>query len=460
MKTYSPFNKPIQDVVTADLDNLKEVAEGWYIEYKEEEPKKALALAKSLSAFANTYGGWLFLGVREGSKDDPVASEFPGIPRTEVDALLQRMRKSATDHLHPTPHFETSVLWGPDTNIGLAENHAIICVWIPMSQSAPHIHKSGHIYRRVADASEPKPENDRFVLDQLWKRGEGIKRQHKEWYERDPEFSEGETDQPYVRVMIAADLWDERDIWIDDGDKVKEILQTSSSLPFDTVYTSANGFIGRQLEGNDLQNLSLTWRVRQNLVSDVIIPLPLYKSESRELLAANLEGYIYVDKFLDVLGKYQSSAPKIVDLNYLFNVLCGVAKIQEQLCKLAGWAGNYHVKAKLLNVWRTIPYVDVQEVIHRFSKYGPPMCLDTIASLPRGTGPDNYIEIQRHYPEIEDDQAKVFIQALRLFEPIALSFGIPAWIDSPEGAEPPYYHQSLMQAGGRAMQRQHRRNNN
>ncbi len=40
------------------------------MEYKRQEVN-ARSLAKSLSAFANTYGGWLFLGVEEQSKDNP-----------------------------------------------------------------------------------------------------------------------------------------------------------------------------------------------------------------------------------------------------------------------------------------------------------------------------------------------------------------------------------------------------
>lgn len=57
---YSPFDKSIRDLEASDLAILKIVHEGWYVEYKSE-LVKAPALAKALSAFANTYGGWLFL---------------------------------------------------------------------------------------------------------------------------------------------------------------------------------------------------------------------------------------------------------------------------------------------------------------------------------------------------------------------------------------------------------------
>ena len=40
----------------------------------------------------------------------------------------------------------------------------MVVVEIPQSRAAPHVHKDGRIYRRVADASEPKPETDRLSL--------------------------------------------------------------------------------------------------------------------------------------------------------------------------------------------------------------------------------------------------------------------------------------------------------
>ncbi|MBC7163213.1 MAG: ATP-binding protein [Immundisolibacter sp.] len=457
MQGYSPFDKPLRDLQSADLKALKQASEGWYIEYKRETPN-AVAIAKSLSAFANTYGGWLFLGVQEESKVNPVAGEFPGLPRDEVDSSLQRLRKSAVDHLNPTPHFETKVLWGPDSEVGLAEGRAVICAWIPQSSSAPHIHRTGQIYRRVSDASEPKAENDRFVLDQLWRRGDDIKHTHKDWYDRDPEFSTQEKSQPYVRLMLIADRWAERGLWIDvHDDQVRAALGEPGEvigIPFDTVHTSSDGFIGRQLKGNDPQNLTLTWRLRRSLVSDVFIPLPLFQPDHRALLAQDLDGYMHTQRFIDLLGRYNTNALRIVDLNYVFSVLIGVAEIQERLCKLAGWSESYHLKVKLLNCWRTIPYIDVADVLDRFETYGPPMCLDSVAAFPRLPGPEDYLEIFRH-PEVESSVGRVFSQAVAMFWPLALLYGVPTWEeDKPVAA----YHEALQQAGRRAIDVQHRRN--
>ena len=45
------------------------------------ETPNAASIAKSVSAFANTYGGWLFYGVNEKSKSGAAAGEFVGIAR-------------------------------------------------------------------------------------------------------------------------------------------------------------------------------------------------------------------------------------------------------------------------------------------------------------------------------------------------------------------------------------------
>jgi predicted HTH transcriptional regulator len=60
MKTipFNPFVKKLEQLESSDLAILKEVAEGWYVEYKSIllDTRK---IAKSIAAFANHYGGWL-----------------------------------------------------------------------------------------------------------------------------------------------------------------------------------------------------------------------------------------------------------------------------------------------------------------------------------------------------------------------------------------------------------------
>jgi hypothetical protein len=460
MRAYSPFDKDFKDLQPADLLQLKQASEGWYIEYKREVPN-ALAIAKSISALANTYGGWLFLGVAEESKENSVAGEFPGIARSELDGVLQRIRKSVADLLSPAAHYEVSSLLGPVDAIGLAEDRAVICVSVPRSMSAPHIHKSGVIYRRVADASEPRPENDRFVLDQLWRRSDELRKQYRDWHESDPEFSDQERHMPYIRLMFIADKWNDRDVWIGSDDQaVRDAMSATKgivgAMPFDTVHTSADGYVGRQLIGNDVQNLTITWRLRRNLTSDIYIPLTLYQCSSIEELRLQLNGYQYAGQYIQMLSKHRTSALRVVDLNFLFSAMIGVIEVQRRLCSLAGWTEPYHYKARLLNAWRTTPFVDVESIIDGFQKFGPPINLDSKTSSPRGTDPESFFQIS-DFAELTLEEARIYVQATMLFYPVALAFGIPG-LDSFEDASKPPYFERLVDAGRRAAAVQQRRN--
>lgn len=460
MHSYTPFASELATISTADLVALKDVAEGWYVEYKRESPN-AINLAKSLSAFANTYGGWLFIGVDESSKEQPTAGAFPGIPRQDVDACSQRIRKSAADHLHPSPHFELRVLWGPNFDLDLAEDRAIICVWVPQSNTAPHIHKNGLVYRRVADASEPRPENDRFILDQLFRRADELKARYKTWHDEDPEFAENEKGKPYIRLMLTPDLWRQRDFFIESEDEVRRIMENAESpfaIPFDNIYSTVFGFIGRQLFGNELHNLSLTWQLKRNAVSDFYVPLMIHQPGRLIDLKDSLVGYENVNRFIGILDRFRPSVVRVIDLNFLFHVLLGVAGLQLRLLKIVKWPGPYYFKAKILNAWRTVPFIDSSMVMDQFEKFGPSMCLESTMVIPRGFDPESFVEIES-VKDTEDEFGSQLSNALLMFNLVSMGFGV-----SSEGAftyeNLNQYLKELQEAGHRAIKFQPQRNGN
>jgi hypothetical protein len=126
MSEYSPFDAPFHSLEATDLAALRVVSEGWYVEYKREVPN-AGAVAKSVGAMANTYGGWIFYGVEEQSKDDSVAGAFPGLSADDLDGAMQRIRQAVAGHLHPSPHFDIKALRGPCEAIGLAAERSFAC---------------------------------------------------------------------------------------------------------------------------------------------------------------------------------------------------------------------------------------------------------------------------------------------------------------------------------------------
>ncbi|PVX53436.1 helix-turn-helix domain-containing protein [Hallella colorans] len=102
--------------------------------YKIQDPAK---LAKSVSAFANTFGGRLLIGVRDDGKLSGVRDEEE----------IYMMRKAATECCHPASaiSFDTYHV----------EGHSIVIATIPPSDCRPifAVDESGHkiAYVRVAD---------------------------------------------------------------------------------------------------------------------------------------------------------------------------------------------------------------------------------------------------------------------------------------------------------------------
>jgi hypothetical protein len=460
MNEYSPFNKQIHQLTAADLVGLREVRESWYVEYKSEVPN-ASSIAKSISAFSNTYGGWLFYGVQEKVKDDPVAGEFPGIARSEIEGARHRIRQAVANYLEPLPHFDIEVLYGPCEEIALSNDRAIICIRVSRSSTTPHVHKSGQIYRRVADGSEPKAESDRFVLDQLWRRADDIRQKYKRWIEKDPEFSETEAEISYLRLMIVPDLWADHNIRLNlNIQEIREIMQSDKGgvqVPFETVYTSSNGWIARQLLGNLPHNLGLTWQLLPDLSSEILFPINRFKVDNVRMTEYELVGFSQAARYSQILRAQKYQRVTILDLNFLFNLLVGVVRIQQRFCEKAGWTEPWFIKARLLNVWRTSPFIDLDVVIDLLETHGIPMCLNKNVTIPAGFDPESFMSIET-FDEIENPEVRSMVKAAIIFSLIAKALGIPGWLEPGTKGEGWFFHTELLQVGNRATEAQKQRN--
>lgn len=455
---YSPFDKDIEDLKPEDLVVLRSVNEGWYVEYKRE-LTTAVSMAKAISAFANTYGGWLFIGIDEAQTDTPIAGEFVGISQESIDTVLQQLRQAASTSLNPTPFFRTKVLRGPCPAINLAPDNSIVVVHIPSSLITPHVHKDGRIYRRVADSSEPKPETDRFVLDQLWRRGNTKRKSIRKWITRDPEFSKMEVNTPYLRFLLCVDPWQQKGPWVNASiSDIRSVFKRQETgfaiIPFDTVYSSSEGIIARQLGKHDPELFGLTWKIRRNLSSDVVLPLPFYDFKNGEDLAKVLDKYENIETFVRLLHSQGSgySNPRIVDLNIVLQVLMGVASKYRHLLSLVTDERVFHFKARILNCWRTIPFVDVVQVLEIYETYGIPMVMEKTLTTPDGYNPDSFAYIDSPAPsdKFPTEVSTSIIQGICIFIHIAMAFGIPTLVSDDLGEEDAQLYGEYFSAGNRA----------
>ena len=424
---YNPFGKDIEALETADLAALRSVEEGWFVEYKRESVP-ADSIAKSVSALANTYGGWVFYGVTEASKKNPAAGDFPGVPAEEVDKLRQRLRQGLGSSVKPVPFFRDIVLWGPCPELGLLEDRAVVCVHVPWSHRAPHLHSSGRVYRRVGAGSDPVPETDRVLLEDLWKRSNELNAHYSEWLQADPEFRPDEASEPYLRLLLVPDLWRTYKPWTgEEVEQFRALLNNEGGearIPFTWVHTSPTGFIARQTLNNDPSRHVLAWKFWRSLRSEILIPLHYINARSVAELEDALDGYAYGERFCDLLEKSRFRQVKAILLNHLLGLLVGVVEAKQRILQGFGWNHGYHFKARLLNVGRTVPFLDTEKFLSASENHGIPVCMSNQLTCLPGQKAEDFFEVKATL-EGENPSFTPVRQALQLLIPIATGLGLP-----------------------------------
>ena len=140
----------LAELTEEDLCRMLELDETLFVEHKKDlNEHSAYQLVSAVAAFANTFGGWVLLGVHNGK---PCGSEMPwaaGGQPTLVDAIRDRLRGA----LDPLPAFEARVMKHADCAVGV--------VRVYESFDTPHVTVSnGAVFVRevagVEDASTPK----------------------------------------------------------------------------------------------------------------------------------------------------------------------------------------------------------------------------------------------------------------------------------------------------------------
>ena len=428
---YTPFEVELPDVTDSHLAALCDVAEGWYVEYKSETPKPS-DLAKSLSSFANRYGGWLFLGVKEDPTDN-TADSFPGIASTDVTAALEQLRNAAKDLLHPTVSFSTQGLSGPLPAISLAEERAVVIVRVPEGGSPPYIHNDGRVYIRTGDSSSPVPARDRTTLELLHRKGEERVSLLASLASRTPEVSKAEEDVSYLHLFICSDPFEVLEHWYSGSYSDFTALMTSQPLPFDNIYASQDGFVARQARGNDRYKRVFTWEFSRRCTSFISIPLNTLRVPP--LLHINADADIgewsHYDEgkaFLASLRDDSLKLSRVIDLNLALPLIGAVLARHRTVAGSVGIKGPFYVKATIENVWRTIPFIDTAEYMANVGRFDVPVVQDSDLAAPPGGWPEGFIAL----PELEEvpseEDPGTYARAIPIWLAVMQALGIPGQI--------------------------------
>ncbi|MGD1095877.1 MAG: ATP-binding protein, partial [Bryobacteraceae bacterium] len=288
---YNPFSKPLLEFPPEELAVLRDVSEGWFVDYKSQ-PLSPRDFGKHLSAFANQFGGWLFVGISEGPNKNLKAESFPGIPSSEVPAALLRIREGVSVHVSPPVYFEHRVIDGPIDTIGLEAGRSIIVVAVGEGPNPPFVHSSGRIYRRIADSSEPKAETDRAVLDGMWRKSENLRGRLRHFIFEPTE--DPRTQNTYCYVYFMEDLTFSLPEYQLNFAGFQEAIKTetpdpSMSITLDNIYTTQDGFIARHLMFNNdplYELTSLRWWHTGNV--RLTIPINYIQSSQHSLIQDTL----------------------------------------------------------------------------------------------------------------------------------------------------------------------------
>lgn len=141
------FTKPVTDLKLSDVESFcKTYGENVRVEYKQEIPKGDIP--KTISAFANTLGGILILGVKTGENNRAI---FPIEGMKKEGGIEDRITASSLQGIYPAVIPEVKVIDVPNTN-----NKMVVVVKVHESIEAPHaIQNSTRVYIRTGSQSRP-----------------------------------------------------------------------------------------------------------------------------------------------------------------------------------------------------------------------------------------------------------------------------------------------------------------
>ncbi len=385
---FNPFGVPLSELAVDDLGKLREVAEGWYVEYKRELPN-AKGIAKSITSFANQYGGWLIVGVDENEERE--AGSFPGIPSSEIQEAEQKIQRAAASHSSPSPHFEVKSLSGPCPVIQLLEGRSVIVVHVDEGEEAPYVHSTGKVYRRVGEASEPRAETDRAQLDSLWERSKQVQRRLEEFLLARPRVSIAEEKSIRLHLyLLAAPSKVGRTGGSLTLPEFTDIMRNTDgevfTVSFGNVFPMAGGFVARHVADNDPYNLCMTWRYfgeGNSVVSWRINGAVIDRNVID--LRTDLDGYEQAEEFVEVVRSQGYRNGIVIDLNTVYAQFLAAVQKQRALMEAESISDMYYAKVSLEETWRCVPFLDSSAFIQAVKAGGLPLVQETSFLAPPGT---------------------------------------------------------------------------
>lgn len=408
--SYYPFRNSLDELDYTDLLLLKDVSEGWYIDYKQQGLKVA-DTAKHLSAFANQYGGWLIIGITETQDGTRSADEFVGIDNFNLEKVCTDIREASSAHINPEVHYEEKIIRGPIEEIGLEADKSILIIGIPTSYNTPHIHSSGRVYKRIADQSKPKEETDRHQLDRMWERSNTHREKVIKKLTSLPELSEQQENSSWLHVFIKQSDFENAPVKNLKYSDFKSIVKSADgknmlcSVPLDTTTTTVDGFSARQAKNNNpvMSTMGLRWYHNGTIRLD--IPINSYNGFSfNEEFKSNPRALNFLSMLTKNIDQEYYKNIKILDYSYLLTCLMALSGTAVYLLDSIGDNRTTYMCYSLRNVTHTIPFFDNDKYIERVKVDGMPLTTDNVIRFPESPTETNMpiIDIDLNSVDLND----------------------------------------------------------
>jgi Putative DNA-binding domain len=437
---YNPFGKDPATVIGDDLDVLRNVAEGWYVDYKRQGLDVA-DLARHVSAFANQYGGWLFFGIAEATDGSRTAGSFPGITTADVPALSLKLREAISSHASPPLFYEEHVVHGPCKMIGLAVGFSIVIVGIPQGVDPPYIHSSGRIYRRLADQSKPREETDRHALDVLWERGRTYRTRVSDRLRKTPDFPDVQKESTWAFVYLCSDLRlpdPEKLITYEEfRNLVRNDPPEDVSISLQGISSCEFGYIGRYTEGNNPQLGTVGLRWWHGGVARLDIPINTWPVEQFKAAGAH---YDCTNQFIELIKSQGHKNAQICDFSQLVWVLAALTHTFLRIRAHTADTRPLYAACEIRNVFYKVPFFNSAKFMTRCASDGVPVVTDRTIVFPERPYFDNMFEVRASATddsgETNPASAIPFIMTAGLIHWMLSSVGIATdpedWVHDPD----------------------------
>jgi hypothetical protein len=439
---YTPFDKDLVDIDEQELQKLivNAIGEGWYIEYKIDFPKKngiieGNKIAKSVSSFANTKGGWIFYGIE--SNDKNIATNLRGIDQNEYTNLSDHLSRIISSNVTPKPvfHFKT---------VPLECGRDIFIIKIDESPTPPYITSQGIIYQR--ENNESNPIKDRYIIEKLAEKAEDYYQAIERFCEMDYGETKGqsESDQSYLELYLFPLPYNEfhfKDFFTSDFFKKVAVrfyqnvdcnfelkdgenITIPLNLGFNSIYSSQNSLIIRPLKDENLIYKTTTVELFVNGGLKFLIPIyefdldhiPEFYEDS-DVLEYLLDKYspyetvkqpIYNWRFEteDTTMEYSERKKtdfvrhiKMIDGPELIYVLMVIISKYKAVLEDNGFDIETEIgfRARLTNTWRKFIFFDNSDYLDKLKLFNLPIAPKNEVEVPRFIKGNYYtLDIKEH----------------------------------------------------------------